>query len=122
MAELEEDLDRALDYARLSLDLAPDELRQFPLAALGWVHYKRKEFDQAIDCLTRSTELEPTATTLTHLGMALLASGADKGARKVLAEARRMGGPGISVEQKMMECLKDSSRLLERVQQRQNKK
>ncbi|MEE9562733.1 MAG: tetratricopeptide repeat protein, partial [Thermoanaerobaculia bacterium] len=55
MAELEEDLDRALDYARRALDLAPDELRQFPLAALGWVHYKRKEFEQAIDCLTRSS-------------------------------------------------------------------
>jgi tetratricopeptide (TPR) repeat protein len=122
MAELEEDLDLALDYARRSLDLAPDELRQFPLAALGWVHYKRKEFEQAIDCLTRSTELGSTATTLTHLGMALLASGAEKGARKVLEEARRMGGPGISVEQKMMECLKDSSRLLERVQLQRNRK
>lgn len=122
MAELEEDLDQALDYARRSLDLAPDELRQFPLAALGWVHYKRKEFEQAIDCLTRSTELGPTATTLTHLGMALLASGTEDRARQVLEEARQMGGKGISVEQKMMECLKDSSRLLERVQQRQNKK
>jgi hypothetical protein len=54
--------------------------------------------------------------------MALLASGAEKGARKVLEEARRMGGPGISVEQKMMECLKDSSRLLERVQLQRNRK
>ena len=45
LAEMEEDLDQALDYARRSLDLAPDELKQFPLAALGWVHYKRKEYD-----------------------------------------------------------------------------
>ncbi len=122
MAELEEDLDRALDYARRALDLAPDELRQFPLAALGWVHYKRKEFEQAIDCLTRSTELGPTATTLTHLGMALLASGSEIQARQVLEEAREMGGQGISVEQKMMECLKDSSRLHERVQLQRNRK
>jgi tetratricopeptide (TPR) repeat protein len=122
MAELEEDLDRALDYARRALDLAPDELRQFPLAALGWVHYKRKEFEKAIDCLTRSTELGPTATTLTHLGMALLASGSEGQARQVLEEAREMGGQGISVEQKMMECLKDSSRLHERVQLQRNRK
>ncbi len=104
------------------MELAPEELRQFPLAALGWVHYKRKEFDQAIDFLTRSTELGPTATTLTHLGMALLAFGEEDKARKVLAEARDAGGKGISVEQKMMECLKTSSRLLERVKQRRGRK
>ena len=51
LAEMEEDLDEALDYARRSLELAPDELKQFPLAALGWVHYKRKEFEQAVDFL-----------------------------------------------------------------------
>ena len=75
LAEMEEDLDQALDYARRSLELAPDELKQFPLAALGWVHYKRREFDKAVDFLARSTELERSPTTLTHLGMALLASG-----------------------------------------------
>ncbi len=117
MAEMEEDLDRALEFAQRSLEFAPEELRQFPLAALGWVHYKRKEFDQAIDFLDRSSRLETSVTTLTHLGMALLASGAEKRARKVLAQARRLKGTGTSVEQKMMECLKTSNRLLERVQQ-----
>ncbi len=46
LAEMEEDLDAALDYAKRSVELSPDELKQFPLAALGWVHYKRKEFEQ----------------------------------------------------------------------------
>ncbi|HZF12233.1 MAG TPA: tetratricopeptide repeat protein, partial [Thermoanaerobaculia bacterium] len=57
LAEMEEDLDAALDYAKRSVELSPDELRQFPLAALGWVHYKRKEFDKAIDFLARSSEI-----------------------------------------------------------------
>ena len=57
LAELEEDLDQALDYAHRSVELAPDELKEFSLAALGWVHYKRREFDQAIDFLSRSTEM-----------------------------------------------------------------
>ena len=35
LAEMEEDLDQALDYAQRSLELAPDELKEFPLAALG---------------------------------------------------------------------------------------
>ena len=122
MAEMEEDLDKALEFAQRSLELAPEELRQFPLAALGWVHYKRKEFDQAIDFLDRSSRLETSVTTLTHLGMALLASGAEERARTVLAEARSLEGAETSVEQKMMECLKTSNRLLDRVQQGRAKK
>ncbi len=35
LAEMEEDLDRALEYAQKALDLSPEELRQFPLAAIG---------------------------------------------------------------------------------------
>ncbi len=54
---------------------APDELKPYPLAALGWVHYKRQEFDRAIDCLRRSSERAAAPTTLHHLGMAYLAAG-----------------------------------------------
>jgi len=121
LAEMEEDLDQALDYAQRSLELAPEELRQFPLAALGWVHYKRQEFEQAIEFLERSSRLGSSATTLTHLGMALLASGAEDRARTVLAEARALEGEGVSVEQRMMECLRTSSRLHDRVRQGRDK-
>ena len=121
MAEMEENLDRALDYAQQSLDLAPEELRQFPLAAMGWVHYKRREFDQAVEFLARSSEIEASATTLTHLGMALLASGSEQRARDILAQARAIEDRGVSVEQKMMECLRASDRLYERVQTRRRK-
>ena len=114
LAEMEEDLDRALDYARRSLDNAPEELKAFPLAALGWVHYKRRELDQAIDCLSRSSELGPSSTTLTHLGMALLASGDEERARGVLAEARGLGPRHDGLEERMMQCMRDSTRLLER--------
>ena len=117
LAEMEEDLDRALDYAQRALDLAPEELRQFPLAAIGWVHYKRKEFDAAIEYLERSSEIGPSPATLTHLGMALLASGDEDGARSALARARELDNAGISLEQRMMECLKASDRLLARVRQ-----
>ncbi|MFQ5526908.1 MAG: tetratricopeptide repeat protein [Thermoanaerobaculia bacterium] len=121
LAEMEEDLDEALDLARLSLESSPEELRQFPLAALGWVHYKRDEFEQAVDFLTRSTKLDPSAPTLTHLGMALLASGEDDEAKRVLAQAREAEGLGMSVQQKMMECMKDTNRLIERVQEKERR-
>ncbi|HYU35921.1 MAG TPA: tetratricopeptide repeat protein [Thermoanaerobaculia bacterium] len=121
LAEMEEDLDEALDFARRSVELSPDEIKQFPLAALGWVHYKRKEFDKAVDFLARSNELGPSHTTLTHLGMALLASGEEDRARNVLARARALGSRGEALQEKMMECMKDSTRLLERVRRGQKK-
>jgi tetratricopeptide (TPR) repeat protein len=121
LAEMEEELDEALNYARRSVELSPDEIRQFPLAALGWVHYKRKEYDKAIDFLSKSSELGPSANTLTHLGMALLASGEEERARSVLAHARNLGDRGQGLQEKMMECMKDSTRLLERVRRGQKR-
>lgn len=121
LAEMEEDLDRALDLARRSLESSPEELRQFPLAALGWVHYKRDEFEQAVDFLKRSSDLDPSAPTLTHLGMALLASGEDDEAKEVLSQAREVEGLEMSVQQKMMECMKDTNRLLEQVQEKERR-
>jgi tetratricopeptide (TPR) repeat protein len=121
LAEMEEDLDEALSYARRSVELSPDEIRQFPLAALGWVHYKRKEFDEAIDFLSKSSELGPSANILTHLGMALLASGEEDRARSVLAHARGLTGHSEGLQERMMECMKDSTRLLERVRRGQKR-
>jgi Flp pilus assembly protein TadD len=118
---MEEDLDEALDFARRSVELSPDEIKQFPLAALGLVHYKRKEFDKAIDFLARSSELGASPVTLTHLGMALLASGEEERARTVLAQARTLGERGEALQDKMMECMKDSTRLWERVRRSQKK-
>ncbi len=121
LAEMEEDLDEALDFARQSVELAPEEIKQFPLAALGWVHYKRKEFDKAVDFLSKSSELGASHTTLTHLGMALLASGQEDRARNILAHARTVGSRGEALQEKMMECMKDSTRLLERVRRGQRR-
>ena len=115
LAEMDEELDQALDFARRSLEHAPEELRQFPLAALGWVHYKRQELEEAIDFLSQSTELGPSTAALTRLGMALLASGDEDGARDALAQARRLDERGGAIEEKMMEFMKDSARIIERV-------
>jgi tetratricopeptide (TPR) repeat protein len=120
LAEMEEDLDRALEFARESLAASPEELKQFPLAAMGWVLYKRREFERAVDYLRRSSDLDPSTETLTHLGMALLA-GEDRQARVTLAQARDLEGRRGTVQQRMMECMQDSSRLLERVREREKK-
>ncbi|MEE8524099.1 MAG: tetratricopeptide repeat protein, partial [Thermoanaerobaculia bacterium] len=93
LAEMDEDLDQALSFANRSVELAPEDLRRLPLAALGWVHYKRREFDQSVEMLTRSTALGSSPRSLTQLGMALLAAGKREQARRVLAEARDSRGP-----------------------------
>jgi tetratricopeptide (TPR) repeat protein len=116
-AEMDENLDEALDLARRSLQCSPAELKQFPLAALGWVHYKRQEFDEAVGYLSRSAELGRSSTTMTHLGMALLAAGDEEQARGVLDEARRLSDRG-ALEEKMMELMRDSAKLHERVRRR----
>jgi tetratricopeptide (TPR) repeat protein len=121
LAEMEEDLDQALDYARRSLELAPEELRQFPLAALGWVHYKRREYGRAVEFLARSSELGTSATTLTHLGMALLAAGEAERARAVLSQARTVADRGGALPERMMSWMKEGGQLALRARRRAKK-
>ncbi|HXT52165.1 MAG TPA: tetratricopeptide repeat protein [Thermoanaerobaculia bacterium] len=115
LAEMEENLDEALEFARRAVDLAPEELQQFPLAALGWVHYKRKEYSQAVEFLARASQLGTSAATLTQLGMALLAAGDEEQARRTLERARSLRRRGQGLEFKMMECLRDSNRFHSRL-------
>lgn len=118
LAEMEEDLDGALDYARRAVELAPEELKGFPLAALGWVHYKRSEFARAVGFLDRAAELAPSAATYTHLGMALLAAGEEERARAALERAHGLEEAAGGLGRTMLQCMKDSTRLHERIRSR----
>lgn len=82
------DLNVALGYAQSSVELAPEELHPFSLMILGWVQYHRGEFDKAVESLGRASEGESDRTTLTHLGLALLAAGREEDAREILTVAR----------------------------------
>ncbi|MCG8461894.1 MAG: tetratricopeptide repeat protein [Holophagales bacterium] len=119
LAEMEEDLDRALEYARRSVDLAPSTLERFPLATLGWVHYKRRELPDAVRCLERSNDLGSSPRTLLHLGLALLASGEAAPAREALGRARGpMSGAGLEsgrggLQATVLQALQAGARLLQ---------
>ena len=114
LAESGEDLDSALDYAGRALSAAPDELKPYPLAALGWVHYKRQEFDRAIDCLRRSSERAAAPTTFHHLGMAYLAAGRPEEAKAAFTRAKTVA-PGGALEERMMQQVRSNLRLVEKV-------
>ena len=126
LAEMGEDLDGALELAELSLKLSPKEMRQFPLAAKGWVHYKRREYDRAVECLRRASELGETPTGLAHLGLAYLAVGDVRAARQALGRAKRRdsrvaAGRG-GLESKMLEQIRRNLQLTEKLANRKKQR
>jgi pentatricopeptide repeat protein len=121
LAEMEENLDEALESAQLALRYSPKELRQFPLAALGWVHFKRREFKNAVDFLSKSADLGPTATNLMHLGMALLESGEKDRARQVFRRAKSFKTKGAGLEEKILEQVRTATKLIDRLHARRRR-
>jgi len=121
LAEMEENLDEALESAQLALRYSPKELKQFPLAALGWVYFKRRDFQNAVDFLTKSADLGPTATNLMHLGMALLESGQKDRARAVFRKAKSFKTKGAGLEEKILEQVRSTTKLIDRLHARRRK-
>src|SRR5688500_13139211 len=121
LAEMEENLDEALESAQLALRYSPKKLKQFPLAALGWVYFKRREFSSAVDFLTKSADIGPTATNLMHLGMALLESGQKDRARAVFRRAKTFKTKGAGLEEKILEQVRSTTKLIDRLHQRRRR-
>src|SRR5207247_7229133 len=121
LAEMEENLDEALESAQLALRYSPKELKQFPLAALGWVYFKRRDYPNAVDFLAKSADLGPTATNLMHLGMALLESGEKERARQVFRKAKSFKMKGAGLEEKILEQIRSTTKLIDRLHARRRR-
>ncbi len=121
LAEMGENLDEALESAQLALRYSPKELKQFPLAALGWVYFKRRDFRNAVDFLTKSADIGPTATNLMHLGMALLESGQKERARAVFRRAKSFKTKGAGLEEKILEQIRFTTKLIDRLHARRRR-
>ena len=121
LAEMEESLDEALESAQLALRYSPKELKQFPLAALGWVYFKRRDYPNAVDFLSKSADLGPTATNLMHLGMALLESGQKERARQVFRKAKTFKIKGAGLEEKILEQVRSTTKLIDRLHARRRR-
>lgn len=121
LAEMGENLDEALESAQLALKYSPKELKQFPLAALGWVYFKRRDFQTAVDFLAKSADVGPTATNLVHLGMALLEAGEKDRARAVFRRAKSFKATGTGLEEKILEQVRTSTKLIDRLYARRRK-
>ncbi len=88
LAEANSDLEKAKRLAVKATTLAPQD--PSALDTLGWVCYKRREYDEAITALERSLRLRPdSATTHYHLAVALCAAGKPAEGSKHLRAALR---------------------------------
>jgi tetratricopeptide (TPR) repeat protein len=113
LVESEEKLNSALDFASRSLESAPDELKPFSLAALGWVYYKKKDFESAIDFLKRSSEGSANPATLHRLGMAYLAAGRAEEAKFAFKRAKTVASRGARLEERILDQVRSNLRMVE---------
>ncbi len=97
-AEIGEDLDRARSLAREALEIAPKELRRYPLSALGAIALKRERYREATQYLEQSTRTDFEPSLLRQLALARLGSGDATGAEAALNEADSRTDEGINHE------------------------
>lgn len=96
--EIGEDLDGARDLAREALEIAPKELRRFPLSALGAIALKREKYREATQYLEQSTRAGFEPSLLRQLALARLGSGDATGAEEALQKADSSTVEGINHE------------------------
>ena len=101
-SELGDDLAAARDLARDALEIAPRELRHYPLAVLGSIALKRGRYREAMQYLeqaSRAGGAEPPL--LRQLALARLGTGDAPGAEEALREAN--GGPDGGIDQELLD-------------------
>jgi superkiller protein 3 len=101
-SELGDNLAAARDLARDALEIAPRELRHYPLAVLGSIALKRGRYREAMQYLeqaSRAGGAEPPL--LRQLALARLGTGDAAGAEEALREAN--GGPEGGIDQELLD-------------------
>ncbi|MCS6862938.1 MAG: tetratricopeptide repeat protein [Abditibacteriales bacterium] len=109
-AQVNRNLDAALRWAQKAYHLAPHDATI--LDTLGFVHYQRQEYDDAMQYLKRSKELSgatPTPMRLYHLALAYTRKGMRKEAAAELNAALRLNPPPEAAERmrELLETLAD---------------
>jgi tetratricopeptide (TPR) repeat protein len=100
-SELGENLAAARDLAREALEIAPRELRHYPLAALGSIALKRNRYREATQYLEQASRAGSEPPLLRQLAIARLGSGDAAGAEEALSEAS--DGPPGGIDQELLD-------------------
>jgi len=82
-------IDLGIGWSKQALALAPDDYEAFWV--LGWAYYLKKDYYQAVDCYTKSIELNPNVA-FSHYGLGLVFSklGEDNMAKSQFEAAARL--------------------------------
>jgi len=101
-SELGDNLATARDLARDALEIAPRELRHYPLAALGSIALKRGRYREAMQYLEQASRAGGAGPPLLRqLALARLGTGDADGAEEALREAN--GGQGGGIDQELLD-------------------
>ena len=105
LAERGEDLDRAEELVRIALAAEPENGAY--LDSLGWVLYKKGNFQGAFDQLVKAANAIPDdGTILEHLGLTLKALGQKGEALRVLRRAVSVGADAEELAEAIAELEK----------------
>jgi tetratricopeptide (TPR) repeat protein len=88
LAERNLRLEEAQVLIEKAIALAPDDAHI--IDSLGWVHFRRGQYDRAIEQLRKAYEIKPEAEIAAHLGEVLWKSGRSADARQMWLEAQRL--------------------------------
>lgn len=110
-SEIGDDLASARDLAREALELAPRELRHYPLAALGTIALKRGRYREAMQYLEQASRAGGSGPPLLRqLALARLGSGDATGAEEALREAN--GGVDGGIDQELLDHVRQLGGLI----------
>jgi len=104
-------LDRALAYVQRALAIDPDDGAY--VDTLGWIYYKRGDYEQALTALKRASDLIPDDPTITeHVGDALQALGQKRESLRYWTKSLRTAPDNAALRAKFKENGVDPDELL----------
>jgi tetratricopeptide (TPR) repeat protein len=103
-------LDMALDYVNHALEIEPDNAAY--LDTLGWIYFKKGQYDQALEFIREAHVMMPDdPTILDHLGDTLAGLKREKSAIEAWKQSFQADSSNLSVEKKLRDRSVDVDQL-----------
>lgn len=103
LADRTERFDEAREYIVKALSLAPDD--PFILDSMGWVEYRRGNFEEGVRYLRRAYEMQPDPEIAAHLGEVLWITGDRDEARRIWTDTAEKHPDNETLQQAMRKFL-----------------
>ena len=107
LADQTERFDEAFELITKALELAPDD--PFILDSMGWVHYRKGNFEEAINYLRQALASKEDAEIAAHLGEVLWLSGSKEEAREIWKLGKEWGPENATLIETLERLTPDDS-------------